>query len=425
MQRPDDVRTERALRKIKDILKRDFTDLIDLSDLEGKQPWDRDSAFLSRGLAALAVKGVTGWSGNDRNTKAATCVIDGRDDFGIDAIAVSENTSEIWLVQAKWSHKGRAGLDQAAALKFVRGWRLIQRHEYERFNSRVTEKMARRIREVLSMSPVKVHFVVALAGGEKIHQTVLDILEEECKESTGFGMYLDLQIVGTNRLWEQIRVEDTPKSRPIQVTMDQWLHQSEPVESYQGFVRADQVATWYSTAGPHLFHHNIRNFLGMTNVNADIANSITSDPGLFQYLHNGITVNCESLETVFTGPRKQTVPVKLILHNASVIDGTQSVMTLYRMLLDNPDALNNSLIRVNVIRTGKPEGSPELLARITHARNRQNPVRDRDFVSLDPTQSLISEEMFILGLQYTHRRGEPDPTPEQGCSVVEAAISLA
>lgn len=425
MQRPDDVRTERALRQIKAILQRDFSGLIDMSDFEGRQAPQRESAFLSRGLAALATRGVTGWHGDDRNEKAAACVIDGRDDFGIDAIAVSENTSEIWLVQAKWSHKGRAGLDQAAALKFVRGWKRLERHEYDRFNSRVTEEMAGRIRAVLKNFQAKVHFVVALTGPEELHPDVLDVFEEEFKETNGFGLDLDLQVIGTGRLWEQIRVEEAPQAQPIRATMRQWLYEHKPVELYQGFVRANEVAAWLSTAGRHLFRSNIRDFLGTTEVNSEIAGAVTSDPELFLYLHSGITVICESLETNFDGPRRQDNPVDLTLHNASVIDGAQSVTSLHRAFLDDPDALAEALVSVNVICTGKGDGSSELPARITHARNRQNPVRDRDFVSLDPTQSLIGEEMSIRGLQYTYRRGEPDPAPEQGCSVVEAATALA
>ncbi|MFB8766138.1 AIPR family protein [Nocardiopsis alba] len=425
MQRPADVRTERALRQIRGILERDFTDLIDLSDLAGKPDSERESAFLSRGLAALVTKGVTGWHGDDRNEKASACVIDGRDDFGIDAIAVSRNTSEIWLVQAKWSHKGRAGLDQGAALKFVRGWQRLERHEYDRFNSRVTEKMAERIRAVLKNFQAKVHFVVAMTGPEELHPDVLDVFEEEFKEANGFGLNLDLQVVGTDRLWEQIRVEEAPKSQPIQATMRQWLYEHEPVELYQGFVRADEVAAWFSTAGRHLFRRNIRDFLGSTEVNAEITSAVTSDPELFLYLHSGITVICESLEAAFDGPRKQNIPVKLTLNNASVIDGAQSVTSLHRAFLDDPEALAEALVSVNVICTGQDGSSPELPNRITHARNRQNPVQNRDFVSLDPTQSLIGEELSIRGLQYTYRRGEPDPAPEQGCSVVEAATALA
>ncbi|MDT0330020.1 AIPR family protein [Nocardiopsis lambiniae] len=424
MQRLADAHAERALRQIKFVLNRDFAGRIDMGDYEGKQPQEREKAFLSRGLAALATRGVTGWNGEDRDEQAAMCVIDGRDDHGIDAIAVSGNTSEIWLVQSKWSPNGRASLDQAAALKFIRGWKLLEKHEYDRFNKRVNN-MAERIRAVLNSFQARVHFVVAVTGPGDLHPDVLGVFDEEFTETNGFGLTLDLQVLDTHRLWEQVRVEEAPEDQPIRATMGQWLYRHEPVELYQGFVRADQVAAWYSEAGRHLFRRNIRDFLGGTEVNSEIADTVIGDPDLFLHLHSGITVICDSLDATFPETRKQSRPVELTLHNASVIDGAQSVTALHRAMLDDSEALAQALVSVNVICTGKDGSDPGLPTRITRARNRQNPVKDRDFVSLDRTQSLIDEEFSLRGLQYTYRRGEPDPAPEQGCSVVEAAIALA
>lgn len=63
---------------------------------------------------------------------------------------------------------------------------------------------------------------------------------------------------------------------------------------------------------------------------------------------------------------------------------------------------------------------------VTLATNTQNRVEARDFVALDPIQSLIKED-FTLSLQKTYavKRGELEPPPDTGCSVVTAAIALA
>lgn len=53
-------------------------------------------------------------------------------------------------------------------------------------------------------------------------------------------------------------------------------------------------------------------------------------------------------------------------------------------------------------------------------------MEPRDFIALDSVQGVIAEEMRAeLGLEYSVRRGERDPLPETGCSVVEAATALA
>jgi len=69
---------------------------------------------------------------------------------------------------------------------------------------------------------------------------------------------------------------------------------------------------------------------------------------------------------------------------------------------------------------------PDFADRVTKATNTQNRVERRDFVALDPLQAAIRED-FALSLQKTYvvKRGEPDPPPESGCSVVTAATALA
>src|SRR5699024_12683973 len=101
-------RTEHAIRQIKHVLDQDFSDLIDMSDYEKKQPEDRQRALYSRSLAALAVRGLTG----SDNEQAAACLIDGHRDHGIHAIAERETAGKIWLVQSKWNRRGQAGLKQ-------------------------------------------------------------------------------------------------------------------------------------------------------------------------------------------------------------------------------------------------------------------------------------------------------------------------
>ena len=319
-------RTEHAIRQIKHVLVQDFSDLIDMSDYEKKQPEDRQRALYSRSLAALAVRGLTG----SDNEQAAACLIDGRDDHGIDAIAVSETAGKIWLVQSKWNRRGQAGLKQGEALKFLRGWRLLENRDFDRFNERIQE-MSDKINAVLLGPHTRVHFVVALTGDGELHPDISGVFDEVFAETNGFGLTLDLQVMGTQSLWEQIRAERAPEDIPITATMRQWIYVKTPVEMYQGIVSTEQVAKWVGEAGEGLFHRNIRASLGTTDVNAGILESLSSDPEHFLFFHNGITVICGSVETKFPGPRRPNEPVILTMHGASVVNGAQSVSTLHRL----------------------------------------------------------------------------------------------
>lgn len=415
--RQTDSHAALALRQIRHVLDQDFSHLIDMTDHKRKNPEERQKALRSRSLAALVVRGLVGLS----NEEAARCVIDGRNDYGIDAIAVSEESSKIWLVQSKWSGQGRASLNQGDALKFLRGWHLIENREFDRFNERI-RGMANQINSVLHRQQAQVHFVVALTGPDELHPDVVGVFDDVFDETNVFGLTLDLQVLGMFSLWDQVRAEQVSKGTPITATLHPWIHVKKPMEMYQGIVSAAQIATWVEEAGEALFHRNIRTSLGMTEASVGILETLTSNPEYFLFFHNGITIICESITPTFPGPRRPSKPVMLTMRGASVVNGAQSVNMLNRAMLKSPDALSQAGISVHIICIDK---SSELNVRITEARNRQNPVMARDFIALDETQALIREDFGVLGKSYNYKRGEPDPTPEEGCSVVEAAIALA
>jgi hypothetical protein len=73
------------------------------------------------------------------------------------------------------------------------------------------------------------------------------------------------------------------------------------------------------------------------------------------------------------------------------------------------------------------EDCPEGFAtEVTQATNTQNQVEARDYASLDARQGRLRDD-FILSLPktYTFKRGDIEPAPEAGCSIVEATQALA
>ena len=121
----------REVRNVRDALHHEFDQLIDMSDVVG-QPEQHEQHFLSRALAALVARKLTGGDSSD----AAAAVTDGRGDTGIDAIAISDSGLHLWLIQSKWSDSGNAGFSVADGLKLVEGLRFIDAGQFDRFNSR-------------------------------------------------------------------------------------------------------------------------------------------------------------------------------------------------------------------------------------------------------------------------------------------------
>jgi hypothetical protein len=90
----------------------------------------------------------------------------------------------------------------------------------------------------------------------------------------------------------------------------------------------------------------------------------------------------------------------------------------------DPEAVSKARVAVRFISL---ENCPEdFAAEVTRATNTQNRIENRDFVALDPEQERLKNELLLENHKiYTFKTGEPDPSPDQGCSVVDATIALA
>ncbi|WP_199853895.1 AIPR family protein [Plantactinospora sp. BB1] len=392
--------------------------LLDLSDLEGKPDEERKPRELSRALTAQAVRLVTGWTPQE----AAQAVIDGVGDQGIDAIAVVDGVEpHVFLVQAKWSKNGKASCDRSAVMELLTGLRLIDDEDFAPFNPR-GQQLAEHAKNVMARGPVPVTQVFVLMRAEEVTQGFALAIENGENEFNRHGSVLGHRIILSPELWTSVREDMAPRPVELSASLFPWFPITTPHESYQGVVEAEQVSQWVDH-GPDLFSLNIRNPLGRTPINNEIIETLRREPAHFWYFNNGITILCESVEKVEQSMRApQTRPLGLKLHNASVVNGAQTVRSIAEAVAADESAAS-AQVGVRIIVTGK---AVDFAKQATQATNRQNRVDARDFIALDPVQAAILEEMRTeLGLDYSVRRSELEPQPDTGCSVVEAACALA
>ncbi|MFG2645979.1 AIPR family protein [Streptomyces sp. NPDC048370] len=408
------------VRQVKQALKTVYLDsgLVDGSDLAGKAGDDLERRMLSRALTAQAVRIVTGFGAQE----AALTVIDGIADKGIDAIAVVDGSDpHVYLVQAKWSKDGKAKGEREAVWELLAGLRLIDDEDFAAFNPR-GRQLAEYAKAVMAKGPTPVTQVVVLMRADEVSEGFRHALVDGEKEFNRHGEVLDHRIILGPEVWASVREDLAPK--PVQLTADlfPWFAVSVPYESYQGVVEAEQVAQWMNH-GTNLFNLNIRNPLGRTPINNELISTLSEEPDNFWYFNNGVTVLCESVERTHQAIRNpQARPITLTLHNASVVNGAQTVRSVAEAVAADESAAD-AKVGIRIIVTGK---AAEFAKRTTQATNRQNRVEPRDFIALDPVQAAILEEMRAeLGLEYSVRRSELDPTEDTGCSLVEAACALA
>ncbi|WP_329007365.1 AIPR family protein [Micromonospora rifamycinica] len=408
------------VQQVRSALLREFDGLIDVEDLANKSAVDREQAFLSRALAALTVRDLTGCD----STAAADAVIDGRDDIGIDAVAIDKNASHLWLVQSKWSDSGRGKFVVGDALKFIEGLRHIDGRQFDRFNARF-QSIADQVVAVLSNRGSKITLVPTVMRTEPLAADVLQRLSDAQEEFNQFGNMLSRRVYLARDIWEVVRNDFAEPPIPLTARMQDWIRVVEPYEAFQGIVSVADIAEWYEAHEDRLFARNIRKPLGITQVNQGLIDTLTADPHNFWFFNNGITVLCDTVNPEYFQRAAKRSPVTLHLEAASVVNGAQTVHAIHRAFRKAPEAVADGYVTVRVI--SLKNCPPGFADAVTTATNTQNRVERRDFVALDPVQRRIKQD-FLLSLQkaYTLKRGEPEPTPESsGCSVEVAATALA
>lgn len=404
------------VRQIRHALVSEFDGLISMGDVK-QTGVHRDLVFLNRALAAKAVRILT----NSTAREAASAVTDGFDDFGIDAVAVSSATGELWLVQSKWSDRGAARFTSTDTSKLVGAFRALDNGQFDRFNPRI-QAHADAVHRVLAHPQPRVHLVAAIMGPARLTGSSLQLMYEE---SADLGTVSDLRVLASSDLYAAIRRDLAPQPLAVAVTFaDGWYRQDLPYAAYVGTVSAEEIAHWYELHGGDLFAANVRRSLGRSTVNTTLDGSLAESPGHFWYLNNGITLLCDSASAEYFGPRTRGAPMRLNLTGAGIVNGAQTAASLYRAFADDAKALAEVKVMVRVIAVG--EAPAGFAGAVTVATNTQNHVEPRDFIALDPVQALIRDDFRLtLDKDYIVQRGDLEPAPESGCTVLEAATALA
>ncbi|MGI8307611.1 AIPR family protein [Saccharopolyspora hattusasensis] len=407
------------VQRIRRFLESEFTTHIDVEDLRKRPEHEREQKLYSRCLAALAVRELTGCDSG----QAAMAVIDDFADKGIDAIGVDEDTSRLWLIQAKWSDKGRAGVSEEAAHKLLYGLELILNNELSAFNDRFQD-FADRVRNVVNSYDMKIDLVFAVTGSNDFSVSVRDILNRRCLELNSGQPIVSYTKLGIEELHEIVRQGVQARKVNVDVLLEQAALLDDPHKAYYGTVPAHIIAEWYDQHKDALFDKNIRHSLGVTKVNRDIAATLKKSPQEFWYFNNGITVLCDALSRSGLYAGRTNGPVTLRAEGASVVNGAQTVTGIHAAIQESPDVVTEARVLVRLI--SLENCPPGFAAEITRATNTQNVVVEQDFIALDQVQERLALD-FALDLQknYVVKRGAPEPAADDGCGVGEAAEALA
>lgn len=170
-------------------------------------------------------------------------------------------------------------------------------------------------------------------------------------------------------------------------------------ESWVFTASGKDIAGMYATEGMRLFARNIRGWLGSTDINDSMGDTIEEEPHNFWYYNNGITMVCNDARREL-----QEGEDVLIIEGAQVINGQQTTRTLN----NHSDGAKDTNVLVKVIRIPRTPGDDEeydsLVNSIVRATNWQNYISPSDLVSNDYIQVFLQKELRKKGYQYIRKK---------------------
>lgn len=373
----------------------------------------------SAAYVLLVIKQLLAMSEED----ALDCLVDGRNDFGVDAIhtgPVQDAEFTVTLVQGKYEASldkepnfPRTGIEkliQAVGALFDPGKTLTLN---PRLQARVEE-----IRSLIADGNIPQVRAIACNNGTSWDREAQELIDQAFD---GIGQ-VGFDHVGSDKLVKLLQ-----SNQPVDGSLS--LQGKAMVENFDfrrvliGRVPVTELARIFDDAGDRLLERNIRRYLGLhgNRVNEAIHKTLvdTEQQANFYFYNNGITITC----TQFAYNALQNENWSVKLSGMQVINGGQTCRTILHTLKSgNIDASKASvLVRIYEL----PDEERKLVQTITYATNSQNPVDLRDLRSDDPIQQKLEHSIETLGYRYRRQRSQESVGPKDITSAVAAEAILA
>lgn len=403
------------LKQVQSYIEKTFANHIDVSD--AKNDTEKTKKIITRGLVGLSLMKLEETTPED----AAKRITDGTKDNGIDCIHFSKTSNAIYLIQGKWSDSATKTIETGDLHKFIKGCKDLINGRWEKFNKKANS-LRDEIEAALESPSIKIFLVLTYPSINQISNDCQEIVSDflaEYNNPTELFFFKEINLTG---LLSVLTEKITGKTKDLECTLFEWGRSKEPHDAVYGQIACSDVATWFDDNGLKLFTPNIRSFLGETDVNTGIMESILKQPELFWYVNNGITAICDSYSKKAIGGTTRDSG-NFIFENLRVVNGAQTVGSIHTAWKKNNEAVEHARVGIKIISTQKAPLDFE--NDITKKTNTQNKVEARDFIALDPNQSRIKHELFHMGIEYCYRAGERPNNPRAGLDAQEAAIALA
>ena len=399
--------------RVKNHINTAVAELIDISDCNNEE-----EKILSRGLAAIALAGLSGI----KYSEIKKYITDGPADNGIDAIYHDSSKNKLFILQSKWSNKGTSTIATGELHKFLKGTCDLLNEDWSKFNKKIKD-ISSEISKSIRNDP-EIVLVATFNSDNPISIECQSIIDDFLKNNNSDSQdVVSFEKFDLKRIVRHIKSVKAGAKTDVEVNLLQWGEQTDPYYSIYGKVSCADIAQWSIEHGDLLFTENIRNTLTDSEINIRIEASLLKSPKEFWYLNNGITAIAESIKRKPIGLGEQRESSYWKISNLKIVNGAQTTGAISSAHSKNSKITPSAYVQVKIISL---ENSPlDIAGKITTATNTQNKVEPKDFLALEDLQDGLAESFRKINIQYCYRRGEKVIDLNTGLDVQELAMTLA
>ena len=358
--------------------------------------------------------------------EAFDCLTEGGGDFGVDAIHVTEEIDGefgVILFQGKYKKRldGQFNFDESGVAALINAIRHVfdPSAELGAINERLKVRVEM-VRSLIRDGYIPRVRAIACNNGLRWNDTARQAI--------------DRAAFGDQVLWEHVNhdtlVNILQRLKPVDETLR--LVGKAVVEDMNysrvciGRVPVTEIAALMDTHGERLLERNIRRYLGLhgNRVNEGIRATLMSDsPADFYFFNNGLTLVCND----FSYNALQSSDFQVKVENLQIVNGGQTCMTIFKtaqeMRARNMELPADATVLVRLYKL--PKENQDIVLRITHATNSQNPVDLKDLRSNDQKQQQLEASIRDLGFIYRRKRMDTAAKPTDITSGTAAEALLA
>ena len=351
-------------------------------------------------------------------------IVDGGNDFGIDAIYYDEpNDGEIAVTIIQGKYKKNLNADANFPENGIKAMIDAIRTLFDPGASvTVNDRLQKRVEEIRSFvaggAIPRVHAIAANNG-----LSWNNIAEQRIAESRAiFKDQVEWRHIGPDEVLSLLQAQKQIDTT-IQLSGQAIVEQFDFRRVLVGRVSVAQLAALVEQYGDRLLERNIRRYLGLAGnrVNEAVASTLR-DPRQrlnFYFYNNGITIICSKFR--HNALQQQSTAVQI--DGLQIVNGGQTSKTIHQIFREIGPEIAPAEVLVRIYELSGLDN--ELVSSITYATNSQNPVDLRDLKANDALQNRLGESIRALGYGYRPKREEKAVSSDEFTSAVVAEAVLA